>query len=72
MNAATYCATPLRRAHCFQFGAYRVEGIFSSHADKVDRSRDERFVYAELKRRNVYKGDPLVAKASSPKDGSTR
>jgi hypothetical protein len=49
---------------------------------KVECCRDERFgkartvnsknFFAELKRRNAYKSDPLVAKASSPKDGSTR
>jgi hypothetical protein len=31
-----------------------------------------RSFFAELKRRDAYKGDPHVVKASSTKDGSTR
>jgi hypothetical protein len=43
----------------------------TSASFKAGRVNPTKFL-TELKRGNAYKGDPLVAKAFSPKDGSTR
>jgi hypothetical protein len=58
-------------ACAFQVRRFQVECCGDERFVKARRVNAKNF-FAELKRRNAYKGDPFVAKASSPKDGSTR